>query len=298
MNFKRNIALLVALVMVFALVGCGEKDVASSAVVDAAEGYFANYPDDKNLINEKAFVERLQAGEELFILDIRATTDYEESHPIGAVHVPWKEIGDNLDKLPADQTIYVLCYSGQTAGQTIALLNVAGFDAKSVRFGMVRGVSKQDGFEDIMESGSNDFPSVKSLDIDADVKTAIAAYFQALKDGEGMHGKNIVSAEAAQAFLNDDSVMFLSIRRTEDFEAGHIPGASHMSFGKGMQENFGDLPKDKTIIVYCYSGQTSGQTVAILRLLGFDAISLHSGMGVGPTGDRGWANEGYATESK
>lgn len=298
MNFKRSITLMIVLVMVFALVGCGATDVASSAVADGAEGYFANYPEDKNLINEKAFVEKLQAGEELFILDIRSTKDFEESHPRGAVNIPWKEVGVNLDKLPADQTIYILCYSGQTAGQTVSLLNVAGFDAKSVRFGMVRGVSKQDGFEDIMETGSNDFPSVKSLDIDADVEEAIVAYFQGLKDGEGMYGKNIISAEAAQAFLNDDSVVFLSIRKTKDFEKAHIPGASHMSFGKGMQENFGDLPEDKTIIVYCYSGQTSGQTVAILRLLGFDAVSLHSGMGVGLTGDRGWANEGYATESK
>lgn len=56
-------------------------------------------------------------------------------------------------------------------------------------------------------------------------------------------------------------------------------------------------PADKRIIVYCYSGQTSGQTVAILRLLGYDAVSLHSGMGVGRTGDRGWANEGFETTS-
>ncbi len=296
MKFKKSLVLMIALVMVLSLVGCGET--ASTAVEDAANAYFADYSEDKNLINEKAFVEKLQAGEELFILDIRATKDFEESHPRGAVHVPWKQVGANLDKLPADQTIYILCFTGQTAGQTVALLNVAGFDAKSVRFGMVRGVSKQDGFEDIMESGSNDFPSVNKLDIDADIEGAIVAYFQALKDGEGMHGKNIVSAEVAQVFLDDDSVVFLSIRKPDSFAAGHIPGASHMSFGKGMQENFGDLPKDKTIIVYCYSGQTSGQTVAILRLLGFDAISLHSGMGVGLTGDRGWANEGYATESK
>lgn len=38
------------------------------------------------------------------------------------------------------------------------------------------------------------------------------------------------------------------------------------------------LPKDKRIIVVCYTGQTAGQTVGILRLLGYDACSLMGGM--------------------
>ena len=38
------------------------------------------------------------------------------------------------------------------------------------------------------------------------------------------------------------------------------------------------LPKDKKIIVVCYTGQTAGQVVSILRLLGYDACSLKGGM--------------------
>lgn len=38
------------------------------------------------------------------------------------------------------------------------------------------------------------------------------------------------------------------------------------------------LPRDRQIIVTCYTGQQAGQTVAALRLAGFDAISLHGGM--------------------
>ena len=60
-----------------------------------------------------------------------------------------------------------------------------------------------------------------------------------------------------------------------------------------MQEKFSDLPKDETFVVHCYSGQTAGQAVAILRLLGYDAVSLKSGMGTPATGGSGWANEGF-----
>jgi len=59
-----------------------------------------------------------------------------------------------------------------------------------------------------------------------------------------------------------------------------------------MQEKFTQLPTDKKVLVYCYSGQTAGQAVGIMRLLGYDAASIKSGMGTGGTGSSGWGNEG------
>ena len=44
--------------------------------------------------------------------------------------------------------------------------------------------------------------------------------------------------------------------------------------------DFSELPSGK-LIVACYSGQTAGQTTAVLRMLGHDAVSLHYGMAVG-----------------
>ena len=59
-----------------------------------------------------------------------------------------------------------------------------------------------------------------------------------------------------------------------------------------MQEAFADLPRDEKVFVYCYSGQTAGQTVGIMRLLGIDAASVKSGFGTSGTGGTGWSNEG------
>ena len=53
--------------------------------------------------------------------------------------------------------------------------------------------------------------------------------------------------------------------------------------------------EDKKLIVNCYSGQTAGQTTAILRLLGYDAVSINSGMGTGMTGGKGYISEGFPT---
>jgi rhodanese-related sulfurtransferase len=50
---------------------------------------------------------------------------------------------------------------------------------------------------------------------------------------------------------------------------------------------------DKTVVVYCYTGQTAGQAVAGMRLLGIDAVSLNGGAGMEANQPMGWVNKGY-----
>jgi rhodanese-related sulfurtransferase len=70
-----------------------------------------------------------------FIIDMRAGTDYSAGHVPGAVNIGIGSLADNLDKLPTDQTIVSYCYTGHTAGQATAVLNMLGYDAKSLGFG-------------------------------------------------------------------------------------------------------------------------------------------------------------------
>ena len=91
----------------------------------------------------------------------------------------------------------------------------------------------------------------------------------------------------AQPLIEAGDVFVLDIRTAEDFALGHIAGAVNLPFSQGMQESFADLlPMDKQIIVTCYTGQTAGQTIAVLRMLGYDALSLKLGMKLG------WEAEG------
>ncbi len=41
-----------------------------------------------------------------------------------------------------------------------------------------------------------------------------------------------------------------------------------------LAEDLKTLPTDKTIVVYCYTGQTSANMAAYLQVLGYDAKSL------------------------
>ncbi|HYE81529.1 MAG TPA: rhodanese-like domain-containing protein [Clostridia bacterium] len=271
--------------------------VPHASVAAVVNEYFANLPADINKIGEKEFIDKVKAGEKMLILDIRSAADYGKGHIKGAVNAPWgTAISDNLKNLPADRPIMIYCYTGQTAGQTVALIKMAGFDAKSVNLGWNLGISKVAGYEQYLETKENKLTPVKGVTVKPDIKAAIDAYCKGLDAVKPtIYANYKISEDEAKKLLDvkDPKVMFLSVRKAEDYAKGHIKGAVNIPFGKGMEQKFNTLPKDKKIIVYCYTGQTAGQTVAGLRLLGYDAVSLNAGMGMPSTVPAGWLNKGY-----
>jgi rhodanese-related sulfurtransferase len=270
----------------------------SSAVEKAANDYFANMPADSYKIAEKDFVEKVKAGDKTMLaIDIRTAEDYAKGHIKGAVNIPWgTAISDNLDKLPTDKTLYVYCYTGQTAGQTVALLNMAGFTAKSVNLGWTLGIAKVEGIAALTETAPTAFTASTSAKVNADVKTAITKYYAGLADVNSTIYKFYkIGEDDLKKFVDakDSSIYILSVRKAADYAAGHIQGALNIPYGAGMEKSFNTLPKDKKIVVYCYTGQTAGQVVAGLRMLGYDAVSLNAGMGMASTAPAGWANKGF-----
>ena len=272
----------------------GETSDDLQAVVDA---YFAEKPDHNYKISQDAFIEKVKAGEDMFVLDIRQPDVYAEGHIEGAVNAPWgTAVSENLDKIPADKPVYVYCYTGQTAGQTVALLNFAGFEAYSVNLGWNLGISKVAGVEDVTTTEASGFDASAATAVDADMMDAIEAYYAGLADVSDTMFKNYkISEDNLKQLIDekDDSLYILSIRSAKDFEAGHIARAFNIPWAAGMQEAFNTLPMDKTIVVYCYTGQTAGQTTAALRMLGYDAVSLNGGMGMAANAPSGWSNKGF-----
>lgn len=178
LNKKNKIlSVLLALALTLGLAGCGAKNEApknakntssqtetkdtgvtakTNVLSDAVNNYFANMPEDIYKIPEKDFVEKVKANEDIFVLDIRQPDVYEKGHIKGAVNAPWgTAISDNLDKLPKDKPIMVYCYTGQTAGQTVAGLKMLGYDAVSLNGGMGTKANAPSGW------ANKEFPVVK-----------------------------------------------------------------------------------------------------------------------------------------
>ena len=301
--------LVMALMLTFFSVSCAKEEAAApaaaeekvvekaaepvkevNAVEEAALAYFSDFPGNRMVTTEQV-MEMIDSGEDMLILDIRKAADYEAGHLKGAVNAPWgPAIADALDWLPDDKPVYVNCYSGQTAGQTVAALNVAGIQASSIRFGFTLGIAKTEGVDAYLTTEATPAPDASGVKYDPDIKAAVEDYFNAIPE----KGSNIWPAAKVKEMLDAEELgTIVSIRQPDAYAAGHIEGAVNIPWGEGMQEKFSTLPKDETFVVYCYSGQTAGQTVGILRLLGYDAVSLKSGMGTAGTGESGWSNEGY-----
>ena len=122
------------------------SNVSANATVEikqAVAAYYEKMPDNSYKIPEpelKALVDSNDSN--IYILDIRSNKDFLIGHISGAHNIPFKEVGRNLEKLPSDKEIIVYCYTGQTGGQTTALLNVAGFKSRSLNGGMNNGWAK------------------------------------------------------------------------------------------------------------------------------------------------------------
>jgi rhodanese-related sulfurtransferase len=265
----------------------------ASPLEGAVKALFTNMPEHIYKIDQAELVKKVNAGEKLMIVDIRQAADYEKGHLKGAVNLPWgTAISDNLSKLPQDQDVFVYCYTGQTAGQAVITMNLAGIQAKSINLGWNLGISKVAGVEAVTETTANELADAGST-IDPAVQEAVSAYFAGLATITDETYKNYkINEDALKALIDGGKNPFIvSVRKAEDYAKGHIAGAINIPFGKTTLDDLSALPKDQKIHVYCYTGQTAGETVAALRLLGYDAVSLNGGMGMASNHPNGWATK-------
>ena len=101
-----------------------------------AARYAMTIPADKNVIQPADLAKDL---DKYFILDVRTIELFAQGHIEGATLIPYLEMGANLDKLPKDKTIAVICNSGQQSSQTVAVLKACGFTVLNVQSGMNNG---------------------------------------------------------------------------------------------------------------------------------------------------------------
>ena len=70
--------------------------------------------------------QRLDAGEEIVLLDVRAEHEYEISN-IGGLLIPLPELPGRLNELDATREIVAICKVGIRSAKAVALLREAGF---------------------------------------------------------------------------------------------------------------------------------------------------------------------------
>jgi rhodanese-related sulfurtransferase len=188
--------------------------------------------------------------------------------------------------------IVLVCYSGQTSAFGTALMRLMGYDKVfSLKFGMSswaatfardywqRNIGNAQaaafvttatasppknpaGALPTLSTGKTTGPEI----LEARVRALLTAGFPA---GTISH---------ATLFANLGNYYIVNYWPLSHYlNPGHIPGAIQYTPRVDLKTttNLTTLPTNRTIVLYCYTGQTSGfVAAAYLRLLGYDARSL------------------------
>jgi rhodanese-related sulfurtransferase/predicted transcriptional regulator len=108
----------------------------------------------------------------------------------------------------------------------------------------------------------------------AEVERLATAYLGA-RDGL----EPVTRQELARRLQDDDSLVVLDVRPTEEHQAGHLPGAVSIPIGE-LRRRLAELPRDREIVAYCRGPYCAfaHEAVALLRREGFAARRLEDGL--------------------
>ena len=309
---KKLVTYVALLVLVVFAAGCGSSPApaptpaapaASAPAIDKAavtkeaawDGYKKVLTDvsGKTFPLDPAKAKELLTGNEskYLVVDLRSAEDYAKGHVKGAVNIPLAQLPQSLDKLPMDKTLMLYCYSGQTSAMTMVPLKYYGYKVVSI---------------------SRGFPSVEkagfAVDTTAVAFTPVAAKApsdpKAAAAQEGLKEAldSLVKQFAAKTLIvpgkdvktlvdaGADKYYIVDLRAAEDFAKGAVKGAVNVPLAN-LADAMKSFPKDKTIVLYCYSGQTAAMSTVPLKVEGFKLISISTGF---PGAEAG----GFAIEKK
>jgi rhodanese-related sulfurtransferase len=296
--------LLVLAMAMMVVVGCDEDNPSKPATVnefelvaDVTDAYLSTYVTKSgagvNVAITAVFdlLTDSDVSNDPFIIDYRSAAHYSSKHIKGAVNIALGDLITKIDDgtIPTNKKIVNVCYTGQTSSVATAVLNMLGFDAQSLSFGMCsvdvtiveanRWVNQIAADERTLVTDASttttthDFPILSTAK--ATAEEIIKAQFVA---------NSVASAWSVSANdVWDNPANYFVVNywpAAEYLNPGHIPGSFQFEQKTSLlsTSTLNLLPTDKTIVVYCYTGQTSAQVVAALRLLGYNAKSLTYGV--------------------
>lgn len=97
---------------------------------------------------------------------------------------------------------------------------------------------------------------------------------------DGSPSFGLVSPGQAAVLAEDPAVTVVDVRTPEEFADGHLEGAELIDFYDAtFAAQLAELDPDGTYLLYCRSGNRSGQATAMMAELGFDrAYDLEGGV--------------------
>jgi rhodanese-related sulfurtransferase len=109
------------------------------------------------------------------------------------------------------------------------------------------------------------------------------------EDEQQESGAREVSRDEAEALL-EDGAQLVDVRVAHEWDAGHIPGATHLPLEE-LAERSSELDPGRPVVLYCRGGTRSSMAAEALNGAGFDAVKLREGI-------VGWDEAGLGLDSE
>lgn len=234
-------------------------------------------------------VKTLMATHSVYIIDIRPAADFADGHIEGAVNVAPGDVLSHVEGINTEDynKVVIVCYTGQTAAWATCILQLMGYsNVYSMKFGMC---SWNEHFAGKWNSNIGNMYAMKFTS-DATEKGAegsLPELSTGKKTGQEIlesrvasvlsEGFNAAKISAAEVFGALDNYYIINYWPAAEYtDPGHVPGAVQYQPKQSisLSADLKTIPADKTIVVYCYTGQNSANLTAYLRILGYNAKSL------------------------
>jgi rhodanese-related sulfurtransferase len=98
--------------------------------------------------------------------------------------------------------------------------------------------------------------------------------------------REVSRAEARE--MLDAGAQLVDVRADHEWEAGHLPGATHIALPE-LPARVAEIDRERPVILYCRTDNRSAMAATALAEAGYDAVKLAEGA-------TGWEEEGLELE--
>lgn len=258
-----------------------EAVVSDFEIVAAVDEWLSAIPEGYLAVGKVDVFKDILENTQPLLIDVRETNEYADGHIPGAINIPMRTLTQNLDKIPADQPVFIYCGSGLRSGTALTALGLLGYDNVKAFPPGWRGWTAA-GEEVSIEATEAEIVTPK--EVDPEMLAAVEEFLVNIP--EGYYGVNSIE-KVIEAI--DAGAQAIDVREASEFEQGHIPGAPNIPF-RELAQNLDSIPTDQPVIVYCASGHRAAVANTALHLMGLDNVrSMMPGFGA-------WEAAGEATE--
>ena len=176
------------------------------------------------VISPREVKQKLDAQEDIIILDTRSREDYRAKHIKGSLSMPQDEIYVRYSDLPKDKEIIVLCYTTgcQSSTQVAQALFELGFkNVKNMKAGIAGWEAEGYPLEGEYLASANQEIKIKTIS-PSQLKIKIDTH---------------------------QNIYLIDVRSQNEYKLGHIEKAKSIPLDQ-VSSQLDKLPKDKEIIIY------------------------------------------------